>query len=144
VQIPPNNTAGPAALAALPDEPLCQIVRKQRKQLQNAGPLIKGSMIEPEQICAELIKQCTLLMEPWPEKRKGLWLKIDDIAFQLVIMRKAIDQVGRMEHQIGIRIFYDFFTVSDIHLSGNRGQKIIDLRVKGSSGFIFFITIDRK
>lgn len=56
-------------------------------------------------------------MEAWPEKREGLRLKIDDIAFQCIIMRKAIDQIGRMEHQIGIRIFYQFLTITYIYLS---------------------------
>jgi len=38
--------------------------------------LNKGGMIEAEQMGAEPVKQCKLLVEPWPEKRKSLRFKI--------------------------------------------------------------------
>jgi hypothetical protein len=75
-------------------------------------------VIELEEIRVQQIEQGKSAMKVLFEEGKAFRLEIDDVSFQLIVVRKAVDQVGGVEDHVGIRVIDPLVVIIHFDLTG--------------------------
>jgi hypothetical protein len=94
-------------------------------------------VIELEEIRVQQIEQEKSAMKVLFEEGKAFSLEIDDVSFKLIVVRKAVDQVGGVEDHIGIRVIDPLVVIIHFDLTGvPEERKKIEGTFKGWSVYL--------